>query len=126
MGVWVCDSADKDRDLKVNWWAWRPTVELIRASGLLHDADCDHLSDGIGELDRPTCLAVAAFLEAELAKRALAKGERILLDGTVTDVPDDGTFHREPSEQHKNYSVGAEWLSTFIEFLKTSDGIYVS
>jgi hypothetical protein len=49
----------------------------------------------------------------------------VRLDGSVTDVPDDGTFHREPAEQFENYSASEAWLRTFAAFCRECGGFRV-
>lgn len=124
MGVHIVDEQNKDRFLRKNWWQWRPIVEAIRSLNLLDDERLDYLSDGIGSLTERECLQIAEELKTKVLPK-IREGERMLLDGTVTDVPDDGHFYREQSEQQKNYSVSYESLSTFIDFCYASKGLHV-
>ena len=125
MGVILTDLTREDRSVDCNWWHWRPTIELLRSSGLI-DAERLELMgyNGCAEVSETEARAVADFLE-ERVLSAIHPGERVLLDGTVTDVPDDGTFYREPSEQFKNYGAGEEWLRQFAAFCRECHGFYV-
>jgi hypothetical protein len=52
--------------------------------------------------------------------------ERLLLDGRRTTEPDDGTFYREPAEQHRNYSTDRRVLAEFANCCETCGGFRVS
>jgi hypothetical protein len=45
----------------------------------------------------------------------LKPGQRMLADFSVTDEPDDGTFHKD--DLKKNYSLSCEVLLIILEFL---------
>ena len=124
MGVRVTDLGREDRSEKCDWWHWRPTVALLRSSGLLDDVQLVLLDAGAGEVSEDQARAVARFLDDRVLP-AVRPTERVMLDGTVTDVPDDGTFHRRPSEQSENYSAGGEWLRRFAAFCRECRGFSV-
>lgn len=121
----LIDEQNKERFLRKSWWQWRPIVEAIRSLQLLDDERLDYLSDGIGSLTERECLQIAEELKTKVLPK-IREGERMMLNGAITDVPDDGTLFREPSEQEKNYSVSYESLSIFIDFCYASKGLYVS
>ena len=124
MGVRVIDLGRDDRSEECDWWNWRPTVALLRASGVLDDLQLVTLDLGVGEVSERQARAVARFLE-ERVFPALEPNERVMLDGAVTAGPDDGTFHREPSEVLKNYSASGEWLRRFAAFCRECGGFSV-
>jgi hypothetical protein len=66
------------------------------------------------ELDQQQVATLADFLQARVLVK-LGDGERLLTDGTVTGVPDDGTFYRD--DLAANYSVRREMLVRIIDFL---------
>jgi len=125
VGVDVSDLRNRSRALHANWWQWRPTVEVIRSLDLFDGERLDQLSDGFGEFTETEARQLAAEIEGRVLSR-LQPDERILLDGTVTAVPDDSTFHRVPEEQHRNYSADYDWLIRFVAFCRESAGVYVS
>ncbi|WP_437312682.1 transposase [Sorangium sp. So ce385] len=55
----------------------------------------------------------------------LQEGERLLLDGRRTTEPDDGTFSRDPAEQHGNDSTNRQVLDEFTRRCETCDGFRV-
>lgn len=124
MGVDVHDLRDRTRFLHANWWQWRPTVELIRSLGLFDADRLDALSGGVGEFSRDEAHQIAELFDRTVLPR-VGPGERVLLDGSVTSSSDDGTFYRDPDEQHRNYSVDGDWLLQFVEFSRGSAGLYI-
>ena len=124
MGVRVIDLGCEDRSEKCDWWNWRPTVELLRASGVLDDVQAVLLESGVGEVSEDQARAIVRFLEGRVLP-AVGPDERVLLDGTVTDVPDDGTLHRGPAERSWNYSADGGWLRRFAAFCRVCRGFFV-
>jgi hypothetical protein len=124
MGVFITDSTNDERYLKRNWWSWRPTVEAIRSLHLFEDERLNVMSDGYGSFSENECKLIADELEQKVLPK-LKPDERMKLDGSVTDVPDDGTFYREPEEQDKNYSVNRDLLAEFIVFCRESKGVII-
>lgn len=56
---------------------------------------------------------------SEVVLPLLKPGQRMLLDFSVTDEPDDGTFHRDDLE--KNYSLRYEVLLSVVQFLQDAE-----
>lgn len=124
MGIHIDDLSNRDHSLRSNWWNWRATVEIIRSFNLFDDARLNDLSDGIGEFSPDETRTLIEYLDLYVTSQ-LALGARVLLDGTITEEPDDGTFYRSSSEQHLNYSADREWLTQFVAFCKKCEGIYI-
>ena len=116
MSVHLC-TAD-GRDLKVNAWNWGTLHELVERAGWFDEDTWAPLRyNGGVELDA----AATARLATEVLPR-MRPGERALLDGSITDVPDDGTFYRGEDELWKNYSLDHDVLVAIIEFLRAAGG----
>ncbi len=124
MGVDVVDLHDRSRSIHASWWQWRPTAELIRSLGLFDGKRLDHLSDGFGEFTQDEAQQMADALERQVLP-GLQPNQRILLDGTATAEPDDGTFYRVSEEQRRNYSADYDWLVRFVAFCKEAGGVYI-
>jgi hypothetical protein len=125
MGVTLCDLGRDDRSEDCNWWNWRPTIELLRLSGLFDEERLELMGCNAGvEVSEAEARAVAQFLEERILP-AVRPDQRLLLDGSVTDEPDDGTFHREAGRQHENYSAHGEWLRRFADFCRECGGFSV-
>lgn len=124
MGISLRDLAKEDHWFHVNFWNWRPIVELIRRLKILPD-------ERAAGLHEPFCGNGLAAEEARLVADALecsvlpafADDERMMLDGTRTTEPDDGTFHKV--DQFLNYSTSREVLSRFIAYCRACGGFDV-
>ena len=55
--------------------------------------------------------------------RSARKGDRLLLDGSTTAAPDDGTLHRR--DPALNYSLDRDVLVSVIRFLRDSNGVTI-
>ena len=110
----------------VNFWHWRAIVEAIRSLGVLPEKRVDALQEQfVGELMQEESRAVAAAIRERLLP-TLADDERLLLDGRRTTEPDDGTFYRDPAEQHRNYNTNRRMLEEFAKCCETCSGFRVS
>src|SRR4029453_1378893 len=114
MGFDITDLADPKRIVFVNFWNWRPTVELIRAAGLLDAQRLEglHQQCSATRISTDEARAIARHLR-DTVLPTLASESRVLLDGTSTTEPDDLTFHRDPTDSHRNYNAPRSWLEDF-------------
>lgn len=126
MGVTLFDHSSDAIVFDVNFWHWRAIVEAVRSLAVLPDDRVDPLHQPfIGELTQAEARLVGAAIRERLLP-TLTDDERLLLDGRRTSEPDDGTFHREPAEQHRNYSTNREVLAEFARCCETCAGFRVS
>lgn len=124
MGISLKSAGTEDHWFEINFWNWRPIVELIRSLDLIPNERVDELHQpycGYG-LSEAEAIAVAATLEAKVLPELSAQ-ERILLDGSTTTQADDYVFHKE--EQDRNYSTTKPVLIEFIRFCRTCKGFTV-
>lgn len=106
--------------LKVSAWTWGPLHELVADAKILPEDQWETTRYNCStELDQQQVEILANFLELQVLPR-LDPGERLLSNGTVTDIPDDGTFHRDNLSM--NYSVRREMLVHIIDFLRAAPG----
>ena len=118
-------------DTKINFWNWRPTLELLRNARLIDDDLCEQLAiNGSGAtVDAGTARQIADFLDARLA--TMKPGERIKADLTTTDEPKKRVVFT-PKMRISDidtldlYSATYEWLLTFRDFSRNSGGFKVS
>ncbi len=125
MGFTIIDLEDQQKGLSVNFWNWRPTVELVRTLGVV---DAERI-----ELMHEQCLGVI-ITEAEARQIArglqqgvlagLEAGDRVRLDLSTTSDADDGTLHRD-ADSDKNYHATREWLTKFAQFCNECRGFRV-
>jgi hypothetical protein len=114
--------ADGGRDLQVNSWNWGVLHELVIQARLFPEDVWAPFRYNCGAaLDADQVRLLAEFLEKRILPR-LGEDGRMFFDGRVTDVPDDGTFFRDPKEMEKNYSLHRGVLIQVIDFLKTAGG----
>lgn len=126
MGVTLFDQETDAIVFDINFWHWRAIVEVVRTLAVLPTDRVDAMHEPfIGELTEPEARQVAAALRTH-ALPSLTDDERVLLDGTRTTTPDDGTFHRAPSEQHKNYSTTRAVLEDFAACCETCHGFRIA
>ncbi len=124
MGFSVTDKLDEANSLDVNAWNWRPTLALLERFAVLPEDELERMgfNGGGGEATVDQARVIAGKLEELL--EGLRKDERVRLDLSVTDEPDDGTFYRD--DLTKNYSATREWLEQFAGFCRTCNGFYVT
>jgi hypothetical protein len=126
MGVSLFDRETDEIVFDVNFWHYRAVVETVRSLGVLTDEQVDLLHESwqdTGLTTEEARLVAAALREQVLP--TLGENERLLTDGQRTTEPDDGTFHRDPEEQHKNYGTNRRVLERFAECCETCNGFRV-
>jgi|SRR5215831_8293277 len=123
MGFDLTDIGNERRIVFVNFWNWRPTVEVLRRAGLLDEKRLAelHLQCAGTRVTKDEARTIAHHLREEVLP-GLPQTARILLDGSVTTAPDEGTFYRSPEHFHKNYGAIRSWLEEFVSFCETCDG----
>jgi hypothetical protein len=126
VGVSLFDRKTDEIVFDVNFWHYRAIVEAVRSLGVLPDATVDALHESWQDTGLTTEEArlVAAAIRARLLP-TLGEDERLLLDGGRTTEPDDGTLHRDPAEQHRNYSTNRRVLEAFARCCETCNGFRV-
>jgi len=64
MGVILEDLTREDRTLDCNWWHWRPTIELLRQSGIFDAERLEMMGyNGCAEVSQGEARSIARFLE---------------------------------------------------------------
>jgi hypothetical protein len=126
MGFWLTPNDGSVDDVKVNFWNWRPTAELIGTFGLIDVERLELLQvecSGV-ELTVDEAQQIADQIENGILSTMPPDG-RVTLDLSVTTEPDDFKVH-QGKDIHKNYSATEKWLRTFIVFCRVSGGFSVS
>jgi hypothetical protein len=123
MGFNLTDVGNDRRIIFVNFWNWRPTVEVLRQAGLLDEERLAELGMQFSRtrVTKDEARAIAHHLREKVLP-SLPQAARILLDGSVTTEPDDGTFYKSPQDFHRNYGAIRSWLEEFASFCETCDG----
>jgi hypothetical protein len=126
MSFILVDSLDEKRDLQLNAWHWRTILSLLEASASLPKERLEvmGMSGACPKLSREEARLIASAIRSKILS-GLKPNERIMIDGTLTTEPDDGTFFRDPREQHKNYSTNAVVLNKLCAFCESCDGFTI-
>jgi hypothetical protein len=118
------------KDIQVNAWNWRPTLELVRAENLINEEEYEHMgAQGCGgHVDAALACRIADVLESRLL--SMKSGERMRADQSVTATPKVRqvfTPEMNPDEIDSNelYSATYEWLASFKDFCRRSGGFEV-
>ncbi len=125
MGMFVVDLENQKKSLPVNYWNWRPTVELIRQMHIVDEGRIALMHQpftGV-QVAREEARAIAERMRSEVLPR-IPDGGRVLLDLSVTTDPDDGTMHYGEALE-ENYSAQRSWLIKFTEFCERCSGFEV-
>ena len=125
MGFHLIDPDDRSNILFINFWNWRTIVEAARRLEVVDDATAErmHLQCTSFQLSPAQALDLAMAIEDYLLP-SLEEDDRVLLDGTITDEADDGTFHKVDVE--KNYSTNAKVLRAVMEFCRSTQGVVIN
>jgi hypothetical protein len=116
-------------DVQINWFNWRPTVALLVRKGVLPVGERAErcLANGCGGyLTSQEAEDAAAMLASVLS--AIKTGDRVMMDGSINDRPKDYSrpiSEWDEAETWDHYSAAYEWLKTFEEFCRTSNGFRV-
>ena len=121
---------NEGKDVQINAWNWRPTLELLFATGVITEED--HVRMGAqglgGKVDEAKALRIAEVIMRKL--RTMKPGERTLADLSVSNEPKQPVVF-SPDKQaddidtNELYSATYEWLETFVEFCRSSKGFEV-
>jgi hypothetical protein len=108
--------------MKINAWNWGVLHYRVARAALFDAAmwEPKRFNAG-GDLELDDVRRLADWLEHDLVPM-IGDGERMFFDGSVTDVPDDGTFYRDEAEMWKNYSLHHAVLVDVIAFLRAATG----
>lgn len=121
MSVILTDA--KGNSVGVNAWNWGVLHHAVACAKppVLDDADLlEQLRFGSVHLSKEQADSLFVYLVQVVLPR-LNPGQRMLVDFSVTDEPDDGTFYRGEADAARNYSLHYEVLITVLHFLKDAE-----
>src|SRR5882672_7083615 len=117
-------------DLQVNAWNWRPTLELLFATNVITEEE--HELMGCHGCSGKVCAKKASRIAEVVVQKleSMNRGERMLANLAVSKGPKKLTVfapNMNAADVDKNelYSATYEWLETFAEFCRSSDGFEV-
>ena len=122
---------NRGEDIKINAWNWRPTILLLRHANLIDERQHELMGcSGCGEkVDSETANKITDFLNQQLAK--MIPDQRLRADLSITSEPPRRAVFTPNSKVEdldavEVYSATYEWLVTFRDFCRTSEGFRVS
>lgn len=119
----IRDLANDEHTLKVNAWNWHPTLLLLETMGILDKDRLERMQyNVVVTVSEAEARAIADQLENRVLP-AMGLDDRLQMDLTLTDEPDDLTLHEDAV---KNYSATQQWLSSFAGFCRTCGGFEIS
>jgi hypothetical protein len=126
MSFTIIDMGSEAYELSVNVWTWKPTLEVIRSLNYVDERVLNQMANsGMGtKMSQDDANMVGKKIEEKFLPK-LQPNKRILLDLTITEKPDDGTFHSDSDEKWKNYSASYDWLEEFSAFCSRCKGFQV-
>lgn len=126
MSFTLMDLGSENFELSSNVWSWKPTLEIIKSLNILSDGklrQMEYAATGV-KIEIEDAHEIGTKIQTTILPR-LEPNERMLMDLSVTDAPDDGTIYRDEDEKWKNYSASYDWLKEFSEFCLKSKGFQV-
>jgi hypothetical protein len=121
---------NQGEELQINAWNWRPTLELLRAEGVLTEDEYERMGGQSlgGIVDGAKTLLIAEVIARKL--RSMNPGERMLANLSVSKEPKEliectPKMNVNDIDTNELYSTTYEWLETFESFCKTSNGFEV-
>lgn len=126
MSFTLIDQGSESFEFTANVWTWKAAMEIIRGLDILDEGALRQMSynaTGV-KVDMNTAHEIGSRIRDEILPK-VGEGKRIFADGTVTDAPDDGMFHKDTDEQWMNYSAAHDWLKDFSDFCLRSKGFQV-
>jgi hypothetical protein len=112
-------------DLQVNWWNWRPTLELLRSYSVLDEVTIEMMGvNGTGiQVTGEEALRIAAFLESYV--KQLRPNDRVQLDLTISDEAHRIEMRVPDPDFEMHYGATRSWLERLGGFCRSSKGFSV-
>lgn len=119
------DSQDPAHSLQLNWWNWRPIVEILRSLGLFEEEMLERMGTNAagGEATEEQARAIARHLRTKVLP-PMPTDARVQLDLKTTTEPDDFKMHYG-KDVEKNYGATVQALERFAAFCETCAGFSV-
>ena len=126
MSFTLLDLGSENFEFRANIWNWKPTVEIIKSFDIVDEGKLRQMSYNAtgAQFSDEEAQTIGEKIRDEILPK-LEPNKRMFGDLSVTDAPDDGTFHSEGDQEWKNYSASYDWLKDFSEFCLKSEGFQV-
>jgi len=126
MSFILVDTLDDKRDLQLNAWHWRTILVLLEVSEAVTKERLEvmGISGACPSFSREEARSIATALRTKVLS-GLQPDDRVMLNGTITKEPDDGTLFRDPKDHHRNYSTNAQVLEKLCDFCESCGGFKI-
>ncbi len=126
MSFTLFDTGSEGYEFSANVWHWKTALEIIKSFDVLSGGQLrqmEYNATGV-KIEMDDAHLIGEKIRDKILPK-LAPNQRIFMDLSITDAPDDGTLYKDDDEQWKNYSANGEWLSEFADFCLKSKGFQV-
>lgn len=127
MSFTITDTGSPNNEVRTSVWNWKPTLEIIRDIGAVDEPRLKQMQyNATGtSVSQDEAQMIGAGVRGKYLSK-LAPNQRIRLDLSITDEPDDGTFYSgDDKEAWKNYGATYAWLEEFAAFCLNCKGFQV-
>ncbi len=126
MSFTLFDTGSEGYEFSANVWHWKTALEIIKSFDILSSGQIrqmEYNATGV-KVEIDDAHLIGEKIRDQILPK-LAPNQRIFMDLSITDAPDDGTLYKDGDEQWKNYSANGEWLKEFSDFCLKSKGFQV-
>jgi hypothetical protein len=126
MSVTLADVGNKNENFTASRWSWKAAMAIIESLNIIDESTIKMLRKG--HMDVVISKSESQQIATEIRRCFIDKlnpKARVYSNLSITDELDDGTLHKSPEEEWKNYSASKEWLESFVDFCETSEGFRV-
>lgn len=126
MSFTLHDLGTEGFEFNANVWNWKAALDVIKGLDIIPENKLRQM--GYNAMGVKVDIEDARLIGQKLRDEILPKLEpdkRMFADGTVTDVPDDGTIYRDEDDQWRNYSINHDWVKDFSDFCLLSKGFQI-
>jgi len=126
MSVTLADIGNRNENFTASRWSWKAAMAIIESLDVIDESTIKMLNKGYIDvvIEKSQADQIACGIQENFIAKLNTRG-RVYANLTITDDPDDGTVHRSPEDEWRNYSASKEWLELFVDFCETSDGFRI-
>lgn len=126
MSFTLIDQGSENFEVRANVWSWKAALEIIKSFDIISEGTVREMAynaTGIA-ISQEDAQCIGEMIRDTILPK-VPEGKRMFSDLSISDAPDDGTIHKDPDDQWKNYSVDREWLTEFSDFCLKCKGFQI-
>lgn len=127
MSFTFIDAGSPNNEIRTNVWNWKPTLEIIRELDVIGEMAVRQMQyNATGfQVGADEAGMIANGIRSKYLSR-MKPQDRVRMDLSITNEPDDGTLYRgDDSQAWKNYGATYDWLEEFSNFCLKSQGFQI-